>query len=88
MRTTISVWLIAGTGLAEIKKENWDGVIADLTETLKRNEGDAIARRFRAFAYLRKGHWKEALQDYDTVLKEKKNDPEALSRRVFVWRCN
>jgi len=72
-------------GLAEIKKQNWDGSIADLGEALQRNEGDVVARRFRAFAYTRKGNWKEALQDYDTVLKQKKNDPEALSHRAFVY---
>lgn len=72
-------------GLAEIKKQNWDGAIADLSETLKRNGSDVVARRFRAFAYTRKDNWKDALQDYETVLKEKKNDPEALSRRAFVY---
>jgi tetratricopeptide (TPR) repeat protein len=71
-------------GLAEIKKDNWDGAISDFSEALKRKEDDAVAHRFRGFAYLRKNDWQKALEDYDAVVKEKKNDTEALGRRAFV----
>lgn len=70
-------------GLAEVKKENWDGAISDFTEALKLKD-DAIAHRFRAFAYMRKGDWNNALEDCNAVLKEKRTDVETLDRRGFV----
>jgi tetratricopeptide (TPR) repeat protein len=71
-------------GLAEMAQEKFDAAISDLTEALKRNGDDAVALRFRAFAYLKKSDWKNALEDYDAALKKKHDDPEPLSRRAFV----
>ena len=71
-------------GIADVGQKKYDQAIADLSEALKINPADLPAHRFRAFAYLSKSDWKNALQEYDIVVKEAHNDAEAFDRRAFV----
>ncbi len=66
-----------------LKKKNYDGAITDLNEAIKLRP-TANAHRSRAYAYLGKGDNKNALEDYNEVVKELKGDPEPLERRAYV----
>ena len=51
---------------------------------IKLDPSNALAHRYRGFAYLRKQDWKNAVEDYDALLKGKHNDREPLIRRAYV----
>src|ERR1044071_7750059 len=61
-------------GIVYISQNKYDKAIEDLTRAIKEDkETNVPAHRFRAFAYLEAKQWKQAIADYDIVIKAKEN---------------
>ena len=71
---------------AELNSKNVDAAINDLNESLKVKADDNLpAHRSRAYAFLLKNDWNNALGDYDVVVSEAKDDPEVHERRAYIF---
>lgn len=66
-------------GTARVQQKKYDEATTDLSESLKLNEDNVGAHRFRAFALLSKRDYENALKDYDAVLAQKDGDMERLT---------
>lgn len=50
------------------------------------NPKNTSARWFRAYAFLSKGQWAKAIEDYTKVIEQSSNDVPAYERRGYAYR--
>jgi len=73
-------------GLAYKKKGQWDRAIADYSEAIRLNSGDAEIFNNRGNAYYYDGQLDRAAADYDDAIRLAPDFAEAISNRGNIYR--
>ena len=76
---------LEGRGLALLNKQEYESVIADMTEALRLNPRLARAYSCRGAALASKKEYERALADFDEAIQRDPNDVEAYGGEATIW---